>query len=83
MRQRGKEARKQRSGEAGGQENSCFARRELCECVNADDFRGGASGRDGAVQCYQPYGREGLLVADVDLDVATGMLAKRCKYASE
>jgi predicted amidohydrolase len=34
---------------------------------------------DGAVQCYQPYGKEGLLIADVDLDAATCLLAKRFK----
>jgi len=34
---------------------------------------------DGTVLCYQPYGKEGMLVADVDLDEATGLLAKRCK----
>jgi predicted amidohydrolase len=34
---------------------------------------------DGTVLCYQPYGEEGLLVADIDLDTATGLLAARCK----
>jgi predicted amidohydrolase len=34
---------------------------------------------DGTVQCYQPYGREGLLVADLDLAAATGLLAARCR----
>lgn len=32
---------------------------------------------DGTVLCYQPYGRAGLLVADVDLAEATGLLAAR------
>lgn len=32
---------------------------------------------DGTVLCYQPYGEEGLLMADIDLDEATGLLAKR------
>ena len=32
---------------------------------------------DGTLQCYQPYGQEGLLVADIDLDAATGLLASR------
>jgi predicted amidohydrolase len=32
---------------------------------------------DGTLLCYQPYGREGLLVADLDLDAATGLLASR------
>lgn len=34
---------------------------------------------DGTVQCWQPYGKEGLLIADIDLDLATGLLAKRLK----
>ena len=32
---------------------------------------------DGGLLCYQPYGREGLLVADLDLEAATGLLAGR------
>ncbi|HLK31484.1 MAG TPA: carbon-nitrogen hydrolase family protein [Terriglobales bacterium] len=34
---------------------------------------------DGTLLCYQPYGKEGLLVADIDLAAATGFLARRCK----
>jgi predicted amidohydrolase len=34
---------------------------------------------DGTVQCYQPYGREGLLIADIDPSLATGLLARRCR----
>ncbi|HEY8509259.1 MAG TPA: carbon-nitrogen hydrolase family protein [Steroidobacteraceae bacterium] len=34
---------------------------------------------DGTVLCYQPYGKEGVLVADLDLSLATGLLAKRYK----
>ena len=34
---------------------------------------------DGTLQCYQPYGDEGLLVADLDLSAATGLLAARCR----
>jgi predicted amidohydrolase len=34
---------------------------------------------DGTVMCYQPYGKPGLLVADIDLSEATGLLASRCK----
>jgi predicted amidohydrolase len=33
---------------------------------------------DGTLQCCQPYGQEGLLVADLDLSTATGLLASRC-----
>lgn len=34
---------------------------------------------DGTLLCYQPYGKEGLLIADVDLRLATGFLALRYK----
>ena len=36
---------------------------------------------DGSLLCYQPYGKEGLLIADIDLDTASGLFASRCKYA--
>jgi len=36
---------------------------------------------DGTLSSYQPYGKEGLLIADVDLDAATGLLAHRAKSA--
>ncbi|HUB34743.1 MAG TPA: carbon-nitrogen hydrolase family protein [Bryobacteraceae bacterium] len=32
---------------------------------------------DGTLLCYQPYGQEGLLLADLDLSTATGLLASR------
>ena len=38
---------------------------------------------DGTLLCYQPYGEEGLLVANLDLDAATGLLASRCKAPYE
>jgi predicted amidohydrolase len=34
---------------------------------------------DGALLCYQPYGKEGLLIADIDISAATGLLAARCR----
>jgi predicted amidohydrolase len=34
---------------------------------------------DGTLLAYQPYGKEGLLIADIDLSTATGLLASRCK----
>jgi predicted amidohydrolase len=34
---------------------------------------------DGTLLSYQPYGKEGLLVADLDLDAATGLLAARLR----
>ena len=36
---------------------------------------------DGTLLAYQPYGKRGLLIADIDLTEATGLLAVRCKYA--
>jgi predicted amidohydrolase len=34
---------------------------------------------DGTLLSYQPYGEPGLLIADIDLDAATGLLARRSK----
>jgi len=34
---------------------------------------------DGTLLSYQPYGKEGLLIADIDLAIATGFLASRYK----
>jgi hypothetical protein len=36
---------------------------------------------NGTLQRYQPYGQEGLLVADQDLSTATGLLASRCRIS--
>ncbi len=37
---------------------------------------------DGTLLSYQPYGQEGLLVADIDIATATGLLAARCRTFS-
>jgi predicted amidohydrolase/ribosomal protein S18 acetylase RimI-like enzyme len=37
---------------------------------------------DGTLLSYQPYGEEGLLIADVDISTATGLLASRCRTVS-
>ena len=34
---------------------------------------------DGTLDCYQPYGQEGLLIAEIDITAATGLLEARCK----
>ena len=39
------------------------------------------AGPDGTLLCYQPYGKEGLLFADIDLTTATGLLASRYQPA--
>ena len=36
---------------------------------------------DGTLLCYQPYGQPGLLLADIDITAATGMLASRYRPA--
>jgi predicted amidohydrolase len=38
---------------------------------------------DGTVLCYQPYGEEGLLIADIDVGAATRLRAAACKYDAE
>jgi predicted amidohydrolase len=38
---------------------------------------------DGSLLCCQPYAAEGLLIGDLDLDQATGLLAKRLRAMSE
>ena len=59
-------------------ENTCFV-----ASVNCASDRSGTTSAvvrpDGTVQCYQPYGQEGLLVADLDLSLATRRLALRCR----
>jgi predicted amidohydrolase len=59
-------------------ENTCFF--ATVNCASAGSPTTSAVVRpDGTLLCYQPYGKRGLLVADVDLDEATGLLAARCK----
>ena len=36
---------------------------------------------DGTLLAWQPYGKEGLLIADIDISAATGPYAARCKSA--
>lgn len=36
---------------------------------------------DGTLLAFQPYGQAGLLIADLDLDLATGFLARRLRKA--
>jgi predicted amidohydrolase len=38
---------------------------------------------DGTLLSYQPYGKEGLLIADIDIDAATGLLASRYKCGAD
>jgi len=59
-------------------ENGCWFASVNC----ASDGAGTTSAivrPDGTLLCHQPYGVEGLLVADLDLGLATGLPAARCR----
>jgi predicted amidohydrolase len=59
-------------------ENSCYF--ATVNCASPGSPTTSAVVRpDGTLLAYQPYGQEGLLVADLDLDAATGLLASRWK----
>ncbi len=59
-------------------ENTCYF--ASVNCASPGSGTTSAIARpDGTLQCYQPYGQEGLLVADLDLSLATGLLASRCR----
>jgi predicted amidohydrolase len=59
-------------------ENTCYF--ASVNCASEGSGTTSAVARpDGTLQCYQPYGEEGLLVADLDLSAATGLLASRCR----
>jgi predicted amidohydrolase len=61
-------------------ENNCYF--VSVNCASAGSPTTSAVVRpDGTLLCYQPYGKEGLLIADIDVTAATGLLAMRCKYA--
>ena len=57
-------------------ENTCWI--ATVNCASAGSPTTSAVVRpDGTLLCYQPYGQPGLLVTDIDLDAATGLLASR------
>jgi predicted amidohydrolase len=59
-------------------ENTCYF--ASVNCASEDSGTTSAVVRpDGTLQCFQPYGQEGLLLADLDLGLATGVLAARCR----
>jgi predicted amidohydrolase len=59
-------------------ENTCYF--ASVNCASEGSGTTSAVARpDGTLQCFQPYGQEGLLVADLDLRTATGLLASRCR----
>jgi predicted amidohydrolase len=59
-------------------ENTCYF--ATVNCASPGSPTTSAVARpDGTLLSYQPYGEEGLLVADIDIAAATGLLAARCK----
>src|SRR5262245_28574258 len=57
-------------------ENTCFVATVNCASAGSPTTSAVAN-PDGTLLTYQPYGREGLLIADLDLDKATRLLASR------
>ncbi len=59
-------------------ENTCYF--ASVNCASEGSGTTSAVARpDGTLLCFQPYGQEGLLLADLDLNTATGLLASRCR----
>ncbi len=61
-------------------ENTCYFASVNCASEGAA-ITSAVARPDGSLLCWQPYGKPGLLVADIDLAQATGLLAARCKSA--
>jgi predicted amidohydrolase len=59
-------------------ENTCYFASVNCASDGSPTTSAVVS-PDGTVMAWQPYGKEGLLVADIDTDLATGLLASRCR----
>lgn len=57
-------------------ENSCYFASVNC-AIDGAATTSAVIRPDGTVLAWQPYGREGLLVADIDTAAATGLLAAR------
>lgn len=60
-------------------ENTCFVATVNCASEGSPTTSAVAS-PEGTLLSYQPYGHEGLLVTDIDLTRATGLLAARFKH---
>jgi predicted amidohydrolase len=59
-------------------ENTCFI--ATVNCASTGSPTTSAVVRpDGTLLSYQPYGKPGLLIADLDIREATGLLAARCR----
>jgi len=59
-------------------ENTCYS--ATVNCASPGSPTTSAVARpDGTLHCYQPYGEDGLLIADLDLNSATRLLAMRSR----
>jgi predicted amidohydrolase len=63
-------------------ENTCYFASVNYASVNASTTSAVVR-PNGTLLCYQPYGTEGLLIADLDLSLATGLLARRLIFRQE
>lgn len=61
-------------------ENTCYFATVNCASPNSPTTSA-IIRPDGTLLTHQPYSKEGLLIADIDLTAATGLLASRCKSA--
>ncbi len=59
-------------------ENTCYFATVNCASAGSPTTSAVAN-PDGTLRCHQPHGVAGLLVADLDLTLATGLLAGRCR----
>jgi predicted amidohydrolase len=59
-------------------ENTCYIASANCASPGSPTTSAFVS-PDGALVSYQPYGQAGLLVAELELDSATRLLARRCR----
>jgi predicted amidohydrolase len=59
-------------------ENTCYVASVNC-AGDGSPTTSAVARPDGTILAWQPYGKAGLLVTDLDLDEATGLLARRCR----
>jgi len=61
-------------------ENTCYVASVNCASPGSPTTSA-VIAPDGTLLAFQPYGVVGLLLADLELEKATGLLARRCQYA--
>jgi predicted amidohydrolase len=59
-------------------ENNCYFASVNC-AIEGSPSTSAVVRPDGTLQAWQPYGQEGLLLADIETAAATGLLAARCR----